>query len=175
MLTRKTSLRTPESEKKCSYLTESSLQKHLQSFKTELKNEIAEIITNELKREIAEQVSVALSGVVETLNKKIENQQREIDELRGCIVRSEKDKLHVARRELAPNLVIREVPEAENEMRAETEEKVRSLLEKMEVADHSGLVRVERIGKRLEDKTSRIIRVVTKSVQERNNILAQVF
>ena len=83
-----------------------------------------------------------------------------------------REKLHAARRELAPNLILRGVPEVENEARAETEGKVRSLLEKMEM-DHSGLLHIERVGKRLEGKSSRIIRVMTKGVQERNSILAK--
>ena len=125
-------------------------------------------LKSDLIDELAPIISQAVSGHVKQLEEKIALQQKEIDTLKHIVLKAENDKLQAVRKELAPNLVIRGLSDNDSETTDELGEKVRNVLNFLD-ADVN-IVAFRRVGKRLVNKT-RIVKVVTGSVHERNAAL----
>ena len=138
-------------------LSHSALKDELLKLKCDLKDELALIISN------------AVSGHVKQLEEKIAHQQ-EIDNLKRYVWNSEKDKLQAIRKELAPNLVISGLSESDFETSEELGEKVGKVLNFLDADLNKSTFRW--VGRRVENKT-RIVKVITGSVHERNRVLSK--
>ena len=138
-------------------LSHSALKDELLKLKCDLKDELALIISN------------AVSGHMKQLEEKIAHQQ-EIDNLKRYVWNSEKDKLQAIRKELAPNLVISGLSESDFETSEELGEKVGKVLNFLDADLNKSTFRW--VGRRVENKT-RIVKVITGSVHERNRVLSK--
>ena len=139
-------------------LSHSALKDELLKLKCDLKDELALIISN------------AVSGHVKQLEEKIAHQQKEIDNLKRYVWNSEKDKLQAIRKELASNLVISGPSESDFENSEELGGKVGKVLNFLDADLNKSTFR--RVGRRVENKT-RIVKVITGSVHERNRVLSK--
>lgn len=147
-----------------SIVTEQFLKKQLESFKSELKEQIIEAV----KREVTEAVSAVFADTIQEFKMKVAEQDQEIEALKRYVVESERQKLMAARSDLASNFVIRGMTE-EKETQQETEFKVKKLLKDTDL--NLDIQQVERVGKRMKEYKTRTIKVVTGDVGQRNAVL----
>lgn len=122
----------------------------------------------ELKEEITTTVRAAVSMELRELQQKVVQQQKEIDVLKKYIINLELSKLKDMRRSLSSNVILRGVPEEENESEGVLMEKVQDVCDAM--SSSVKITQVERVGKKSQDRP-RPIRAITGSRDERNSLL----
>lgn len=131
------------------------------------KDELSKL-KRELLEELGQVISQTVSCHISKLEQKIAQQQKEIDSLRQVVLRGEIDKLQAARKELAPNLVIRGLTDGDTESNDELQEKVNNVVHFLDAGVE--IISFCRVGRRLANN-ARIVKVVTRSVHERNAVL----
>ena len=138
------------------------LKSSLQSFKDEMHKEMTSVIKTAVNDAIQKELS--------SLRSEIEEQKREMEQMKKFLVESENQKLKEKRRELSCNVIINGLAEEEDEDDDDTLEKVTVLLHK--AIPDAEVEKAFRLGKR--KNTPRVVKVIFDSKETRNQVLTEV-
>ena len=129
-----------------------------------------EKIRKDFQSELIDSIKDAVTSEFTKLNEKICEQQKRIECLEKALLHCEYSRLLDKRRENACNLILSGLPESEEENDADTEGKTTDILQRINVDAASRIVSAVRIGRK-NDHRPRKIKIVTKSLQDRNSFL----
>ena len=124
---------------------------------------------NEIKNDIKNLIKSAVEGEMYQIDEKLKKYDFDLAKIKGHVVSIEQDKLYEKRKELSKNFVISGLDEPENETADSLKEKVDDLLATLD--SNIDTVSCSRVGKFSRSK-SRMIKVITKDVKDRNMILS---
>jgi len=129
-----------------------------------------EKMRRDLRSELIESIKETVSAEFAKLNERISEQQKRIECLEKTLLDCEYSRLLDKRRENACNIIMSGFPESEEENESNIERKTAEILQRINVDAPSRIVSAVRIGRKF-DHRPRKIKIVTKSLQDRNSFL----